>query len=95
MPWTAGVQRRAASVVAAAVLAGAGLAWYAATHLSIDTDTANMLSAKLPWRQAEKQMDRLFPALDSGIAVVIDGATPVLADDAQGRRVGELRAEPL
>ena len=53
-----------------------------------------MLSAQLPWRQAEMQMDRLFPHLDPGIVAVIDGDTPELADSAQQRLVAALRGRP-
>ena len=88
------VQRHAGRVAAAALVLGAGLGGYTATHLSVDTNTENMLSAQLPWRQAEKQMDRLFPTLDAGIVLVIDGDTPEQAAEAQQRAVTALRARP-
>ncbi|MDI3260676.1 MAG: MMPL family transporter [Sinobacteraceae bacterium] len=92
--WVGAVQRRAPWVVAAALLATAGLAWYAATHLSVDTDTEHMLSAQLPWRQAQMRLDRLFPRLDTGLVVVIDGENEELAADAQQRLVAALEARP-
>ncbi len=92
--WVDLMQRRARWVLAVAVLLGAALGQYAYTHLSVDTDPENMLSATLPWRQAEQRMDRLFPDLDEGLVAVIDGATPEQADAAQGRLVQALRAQP-
>src|SRR6185312_5167229 len=35
--------------------------FYAATHLSIDTDIDNMLPADLPWRQDDRALDKAFP----------------------------------
>jgi len=84
-------QRRAVWVVIIAVLAGAGLAKYTATHLSIDTDTQNLLSSKLPWRQAEIEMDRQFPKLGYTLVVVIEGGIPEVLDEAQARLVETLR----
>ena len=92
--WVGLMQRRAPWVLALALLAGLGLGRYALTHLSVDTDPENMLSAQLPWRQAEHRMDQLFPDLDEGLVAVIDGATSETADAAQKRLVEALRAQP-
>jgi len=46
-----------------------------------------MLSAQLPWRQAEQQMDHLFPDLDPGLVAVIDGDTPEAATAPERRLV--------
>ena len=92
--WIDAVQRRAAWVAVAALLLALVLARYIVGHLSVDTNTEHMLSAQLPWRQAEIRMDRLFPHLDPGIVAVIDGDTPELADSAQQRLVAALRDQP-
>jgi hopanoid biosynthesis associated RND transporter like protein HpnN len=92
--WIDAVQRRAAWVAVAALLLALVLGRYIVGHLSVDTNTEHMLSAQLPWRQAEIQMDRLFPHLDPGIVAVIDGDTPEEADSAQQRLVTALRGEP-
>lgn len=81
-------------IVLAAALIGAGLAIYTASRLSVDTDNQNLLSPKLPWRQAEGELDRLFPQLSNSLVFVIDGATPELADDAQRSLVQRLRSRP-
>ena len=92
--WIDAVQRRAAWVAVAALVLALVLARYIAGYLSVDTNTEHMLSAQLPWRQAEIQMDRLFPHLDPGIVAVIDGDTPEQADSAQQRLVAALRGQP-
>ncbi len=92
--WVGLMQRRAAWVLAVATLLGIGLGHYAWTHLSVDTNPENMLSAQLPWRQAEQRMDQLFPDLDEGLVAVVDGSTPEVADQAQRRLVERLRAQP-
>jgi hypothetical protein len=92
--WIDLVQRRAMIVLAVAGVLGVGFAVFTATHLSVDTNTANMLSAKLPWRKSGIEMDRLFPTQTHELAVVIDGDTPERAAAAQHLLVDKLRAQP-
>lgn len=94
MRWVGGVQRRAMTVLLLAALLGVGLAWFAAGHLSIDTNTANMISAQLPWRRAGAELDRLFPQQSHTLAIVIDGQTPEAAAAAQTALVERLKADP-
>ena len=68
--------------------------WYAATHLSIDTDIEKLLPSDLPWRQNELALDREFPQNANLLAIVIDGAHGDLADTAAQRLAEKLRAEP-
>ncbi|MGA8403083.1 MAG: MMPL family transporter, partial [Stellaceae bacterium] len=68
--------------------------WYAATHLSVDTDIEKLLPSDLPWRQNELALDREFPQNANLLAIVIDGANGDLADTAAQRLADALRAEP-
>jgi hopanoid biosynthesis associated RND transporter like protein HpnN len=81
-PWTilAGV---AALCVWAAV--------YVAASFAMTTDTAQLISAKTPWRQREAQFDRAFPQGAGQIVVVIDGATPELAETAAATLAAKLQ----
>ncbi len=68
-------------LVIAAVL-GVVASVYAARHFAMDTNTATLISPDLPWRQREIDFARTFPQRVAVIAVVVDGATPELAEQA-------------
>lgn len=92
--WTDIVTRRAWLVVLLVTAAGIAAGLHAIRHLGVDTDTVEMLSAELPWRIENERHKRLYPHYADNIVVVVRGATPELAAEAQ-RRLGErLRAEP-
>ncbi len=55
---------------------------YAAQHIAIDTDTAKLISPDLSWRKREIDFAKNFPQRVAMIAVVVDGATPDLAEQA-------------
>jgi hopanoid biosynthesis associated RND transporter like protein HpnN len=87
--------RRHAAVNALAALALTLIAgWYAAGHLSIDTDIEKLLPSDLLWRQNEIALDRAFPGNADLLAIVIDGTSSDLADDAAQRLADRLAAEP-
>jgi uncharacterized protein len=87
--------RRHAALVALVVLSLAVVAlWYAATHLTLDTDLDHMLPANVAWRQNEIALDRAFPQNNNLLVLVIDGHTPELADRAAHLLTEQMRAEP-
>ena len=66
----------------------ASAAWglfYAADHLEVNTSTTRMFSLDLPWRQQHLAYEEAFPQLGGSILVVLDGATPELAQVAAKR----------
>ena len=65
-----------AGVAALCVLA----ALYTAANFAMTTDTAQLISAKTAWRQREAAVDKAFPQGDGQIVVVVDGATPEIAE---------------
>ena len=79
---------------AAGVLAGVLAGWYAAGNLGVNTDTANMIAATLPWRQHYNEYRDTFPSRDRNLLVVIDAPTPAAADDFARQMLRELRARP-
>ena len=87
--------RRHALVVAVfyvvlAIVAG----FYAASHLSIDTDLGKLISSDQPWRQQERALDTAFPQNSDLMAIVIDGATPDQASDATAALAERLGQRP-
>jgi hopanoid biosynthesis associated RND transporter like protein HpnN len=84
-------RRHAAGVVALALLASIGFGGVAVDRLSIDTDTDRLLSPELPWRQREIAFDKEFPENSDLIAIVVDGATPELAESATAALTAKLK----
>lgn len=56
--------------------------WYAATHFAINTDSGQLISPELPWRQRELAFDAAFPQRADLIVVVVDALTPELAESS-------------
>ena len=62
-------------------LAVAALVWVL-THFAMTTDTDQLLSAGLAYRQGEAAFDKLFNPEGDRIVIVVDGRTPELAEAA-------------
>ena len=87
-------RRNALAIALAGLLLSLGGGFYAATHLTIDTDIEHMLPTGLAWRQNEIALDRAFPQNDSLLVIVIDGQTGDLAERAARELALRMRAEP-
>lgn len=92
--WVELTSRRPALIAAAFCAAAVLLALYAAGNIGVTTDTSEMLSDELPWRQTYLEYKEAFPQYSGDIIVVIDGETPELADRASERLAAALRAKP-
>ncbi len=92
--WVDLVRRGAAAVVLAAVTATVAIGAYVVDAVTINTDTEDMLSAELPFRQNSRALSAAFPQFSDNILVVIDGATGDLADDAARLLAARLRERP-
>src|SRR5258705_3009479 len=57
-------------------------ATYFTRHFAIITDSKQLLSSSLPWRQQERMLHNAFPQRIDQIIAVIDASTPEAADDA-------------
>lgn len=77
-------------VLGIALAAAAG--HYAVGHLGIDTDTAGMMSASLPWRQDFIEYRETFPIRERNIVVVVEAATSIGAERYAERLAARLRA---
>ena len=80
---TGTIQRYARRAVFLAITGSGLMAWYAATHLAVNTDTANMFALDLGWFQAFQAYRSGFHALDSNVLIVLDAPLPERADRAQ------------
>jgi hypothetical protein len=69
-------------VITALLLLGLTCGIYTASHFSIDTNTDDLLSAKLPWRQQEIAFRNAFPQTVDLILVDVGAATPEAAEAA-------------
>lgn len=86
-------RRNAAAITVIVLLLAIGGGYYAATHISIDTDVDKLINPNLPWRQREKALDTAFPQNADLLLVVIDAATPDQAGDASAALAKRLAAE--
>jgi uncharacterized protein len=82
--------RYARLVIIGFLLAAITSASYFARHVVVTTDTNQLMSSSLPWRQQEAMLDLAFPQRVDRILVVIDAATPEAAADAADALVNEL-----
>src|SRR5579859_4242521 len=67
-------------VVLVSLLLAVGAGFYTATHFAMNTNSADLISPDVGWRKREQQFDRLFPQQSDLTLVVVDGATPELAE---------------
>ncbi|MGI9449130.1 MAG: hypothetical protein ACR2QH_00490, partial [Geminicoccaceae bacterium] len=66
---------------------------YSAASLRIDTDTADMISKEVTFRQNQSAYKRAFPAFSDTIVAVIDSDTPERSADAAARLAAALRTD--
>ena len=81
-------------VLALAILVAIASGYYTATHFAISTNTNEFISEKLQWRQNLIALDKAFPQRVDQIVVVIDGATPELAEAAAQSLTERLKRRP-
>jgi len=91
--WLALVRRRASWVLVLCVLSTGIALQYTRTHLGINTDTADMMSPQLAWRQDSEAYDRAFSRFVDNLLLVIDGRTPESAQRAAARLARALAAD--
>ena len=86
--------KHARTILALSLLLAAVAGWYAAGHFKMTTDTEQLISADLPWRQTGIAIENAFPQQQDSTIAVIDGKTSELAekgastlfDKLQGRK---------
>ncbi len=77
------------------LLATSGLsAYYAATHLKVDTDTNKMLDLDLPFMQQRARIEKLFPQDKDVIVLMIESEVPEISEVAAKRLTSLLATRP-
>jgi len=93
--WWVGTACRLRWLVIALSVATAGYGlWYSANYLGMNVDTAGMLSRKLDWQMRSEAISQAFPQFSDNILIVIDAATPDMADDAAKQAIAFMRERP-
>lgn len=80
--WTRFTIKYARTVVSISVFLSLLIAFYTANNLGINTNTEDMISNKLEWRQNVIEFRNQFPEKNRSIVVLIKGKTSALADQA-------------
>src|SRR5579862_10070367 len=86
--------RNAGVVVALALVVGVLAGFYSATHFAMNSDPESLISSQTSWRKRNAQFDAEFPQLGNAIDIVIDGATPELAERAASQLAAALEKRP-
>ena len=64
---------------------------FIAQNFAMTADTSQLISQRLEWRQRELAFEAAFPQFNNLTMVVVDGATPELANDATRRLAAALK----
>ena len=67
---------------------------FAADRFQMSTDTSALISPNVDWRLDERRMEAAFPQYGDSVLVVIDAATPELAERAAASLAGRMAADP-
>jgi hypothetical protein len=86
-------RRNALAVVLASILLAAFSGWMAMHGLGISTDTDQMFSQKLPWRQRAIQFNQDFPQFTNLLVAVVDARIPEEADATAAALAAKLSAD--
>jgi hopanoid biosynthesis associated RND transporter like protein HpnN len=82
------------AVIAACLLLAGVATWYTVNNFAINTDSGQLIDAKVGWRMRQARFDAAFPQESNLILVVIDGVTPEVAYSAAERLTARLTANP-
>ncbi len=69
-----------------------GSVYYCIHHFALTANTDQLISPNLPWRRTAASFSKAFPQTSDVTAVVIDGATPEIAEAAAARLSAALAA---
>ena len=82
------------AVIVICLLLAGGTGWYTAQNFAMNTDSEQLIDARVGWRMRQARFDAAFPQQTNLTLVVIDGVTPQLAESAAARLTEKLAADP-
>ncbi|HSS12593.1 MAG TPA: MMPL family transporter, partial [Rhizomicrobium sp.] len=82
------------AVIVICLLLAGGTGWYTEQNFAMNTDSEQLIDAKVGWRMRQARFDAAFPQQSNLTLVVIDGDTPELAESAAARLNEKLAANP-
>ncbi|HKQ45725.1 MAG TPA: MMPL family transporter [Rhizomicrobium sp.] len=82
------------AVILACLLLAGGTGWYTKQNFAINTDSEQLIDAKVGWRVRQANFDAHFPQKSNLTVIVVDGVTPELAESAAARLTEKLGANP-
>lgn len=91
--WEAEIVNRPWWLLALTAVATVYCTLYTMDHLTVDTDTADMISIELPFQQNRLRLERAFPQDVSTILLVVEGDTPEQTTQAVDFLGEQLRQE--
>jgi len=80
--WISFVQQFKVWIILILLMSAVLSVFYIKNNLGMNTDTRDMLSPQLQWRQLDLEYERIFPQSTNNILVVIESATPDQAIDS-------------
>ncbi len=82
LAWNNWVARYSLIIVCLVPLLAVWILFYTANNLGMNTDTTDMLSSELSWRQLDSEYETLFPHSSGNLILVIEAETPDEAMDS-------------
>src|SRR5258708_1008624 len=73
------------AVIVICLLLAGGASWYTYQNFAMNTDSEQLIDAKVGWRMRQAQFDAIFPQQSNLTLVVVDGLTPELTESAAAR----------
>lgn len=93
--WAVWASRHAPWVAAVGLGLSVPFSWYGLANLRIDSDTSRLISDHPAWRRTYLAFEQTFPQFSDEIQIVIDGASPEVAAEAQRRLARALEGSDL
>jgi hopanoid biosynthesis associated RND transporter like protein HpnN len=87
--------RRPWATLLAALLLTVAAMLFTVARFEMTTDATALISPNVAWRVNERKMDAAFPQNGDTVLVVIDGATPELAERAAAALAGRMSADTV